>query len=198
MKTKFIAFIGLLFIVHTSFAQRMEYRKIGLDSLIVITPIVDAAKRDNNDSNAFNAELSSKISKMLFAVIREKLPHTRYQQVSHLETLSQKEYINITHNYLAWASSKKAKKFFDAPASLIQPSGRYTLHIAFSGYFGPSSDNGIFGNLFILDNEMKKIIYCDRLSRSFTEITDQKAVSKATIALIDRYLAYKAIQPNQP
>ena len=128
---------------------------------------------------------------MLFNVIREKLPNTRYEQVSHLETLPQKEYVNITHNYLAWARLKKAKDFFDAPASLIQPNSRYTLHIAFSGYYGPSSKNEIFANLFILDNKMRKIIYCDLLSRSFTEITDQKAVTKATIELIDKYLAYR-------
>ncbi|MCX2475691.1 hypothetical protein OQZ33_15260 [Pedobacter sp. MC2016-05] len=53
MKTKFIAFIGLLFVFHTSFAQRIEYTKIALDSVMIVTPIVDAAKRDYSDSNVF-------------------------------------------------------------------------------------------------------------------------------------------------
>lgn len=192
MRTKFIALIGLLSIGHSSFAQRMRYRKINPDSLIIITPIIDAAKRDDRSSNAFDAELSSNISKVLFDVIIEKLPNTRYQKVSHLEKLPQKEYIHITHTYRSRARSLKEKDFADAPASLIQDSLRFTLHVAFSGYFGPSSDNGIFGNLFVLDNKLKKIIYCDTLSTTFYEITDQTILTKVTIALIDRYLAYQA------
>lgn len=192
MKLRLVTLLGLLFMIKSTFAQQ-EFKKISLDSLVLITPIIDAAKAGDGDSNTFNAELSSKISKYLFDNLRQKFPGNKYKNIPDLETLPQREYIDITHNYLAWTKSKKIKGFVDAPPVLVQNDVEFTLHIAVSGYYGSSVYKGIYANLFVIDNKLRKIIYCDS-SRTTTAITNQEAVRKLTLKLVEKYVAFK---PNQ-
>ena len=193
MKLRLVTLLGLLFLIKNTFAQQ-EFKKINLDSLVLVTPIVDAAKMGDGNANTFDAALSSKISQELFESLKHQLPGVRYKSIPDLKTLPQREYIDITHNYLAWTKSKKIKGFVDAPPILLQSDIEFTLHIAVSGYYGPSAYNGIYANLFIIDNKLRKIIYCDRLSKAFTEITDQQAVCKLVLKLVEKYVTFK---PNQ-
>mgnify|MGYP000023222117 CR=1 FL=1 len=193
MKLRLVTLLGLLFLIKNTFAQQ-EFKKINLDSLVLVTPIVDAAKMGDGNANTFDAALSSKISQELFESLKYQLPGVRCKSIRDLETLPQREYIDITHNYLAWTKSKKIKGFVDAPPVLVQNDVEFTLHIAVSGYYGPSAYNGIYANLFIIDNKLRKIIYCDRLSKAFTEITDQQAVCKLVLKLVEKYVTFK---PNQ-
>ncbi|AZI25505.1 hypothetical protein EA772_09155 [Pedobacter sp. G11] len=110
MKLRLVTLLGLLFLIKNTFAQQ-EFKKINLDSLVLVTPIVDAAKMGDGNANTFDAALSSKISQELFESLKHQLPGVRYKSIPDLETLSQRQYIDITHNYLTWSKSKKLKAF---------------------------------------------------------------------------------------
>jgi|GEM_PF-1708403 len=195
MKLRLVTLLGLLFLIKNTFAQQ-EFKKINLDSLVLVTPIVDAATMGDGNTNTFDAALSSKISQELFESLKYQLPGVRYKSIRDLETLPQREYIDITHNYLAWTKSKKIKGFVDAPPVLVQNDVEFTLHIAVSGYYGSSVYKGIYANLFVIDNKLRKIIYCDS-SRTSTAITNQEAVRKLTLKLVEKYVTFKLNQREQ-
>ncbi|RZL32446.1 MAG: hypothetical protein EOP00_33925 [Pedobacter sp.] len=185
-----LLFVGLgLTSIATNAQKKDLFQFVEIDSLNIITPLVDANRRDADAVSIPDTALNKNLRLYLISILEEQLQKPNYTRLARLENLNSAEFSKITHFYLSWAIADRYKQLWRAPEVTITQNHKYSLMIAISGYYGNSYNNGVYNHLSIINNHTKKIIYQDSKRIANSKITDRKAVLYTTKKLIERYLA---------
>jgi hypothetical protein len=151
----------LLFSAYSAFAQQKKslFQKTSIDSLNLITPIVDAKIREDWKKLEPDTLLQKEIKSYIVAHIMKALNKTTYIKLKKLEAIDDIEYSDITHNYLSYATSRQNKELRIAPKIVLTQLHKYSLLISVSGYHGNTTQNSIFVNFTVINNHTRQIIY---------------------------------------
>jgi hypothetical protein len=186
MRFKYGIFFSLLLHCALSASAQKKFvypKKIDLDSIQLITPIIDVSGNSSKISDSVNKE----IKLYVISHLKEVLKKPNYVSIPALEKISRKEYVNITHNYLAWASKYYDPSLWKAPEIAITENHKYSLLIAINGYYESPIHNSVFVNFTIINNDTKKIIYTEIKKDLDNQIINKNRVLTMLDQLIDNY-----------
>lgn len=165
----------------SSFAQKRNLpQKISLDSLTIISPLIDVRNYDINKQQFVSDTLLRKeISNLVIEHLKQTLNKQEFTRIPYLDSASYKALAKITHYTLFSAQSKS---FFDAPKDILTNNHKYSLLISISGHH----NNSTYIWLSIINNETEKIIYQVDSGLSYKSVSNKKTVLKSIDKLIEK------------